>query len=187
MLAYSPSSQPLTSLNNAGLLRHRRSLGWVGLAIAGLVVLGLTLEVQASPPPQPSQIEASRAQRPLFPAPGRYLFGQVPEPDQLGHGYMVVDTTEAQTYGVLYFPSSSFDCFQGQIQGSTLAMTVINAYSQEAYPYSIALTSATTVATEHLASDLQPLHLEGFYPLDAPSQNDLRMLNICQGVVFTEL
>lgn len=184
MIAYTPSSQSFTALLRSWLLRSSMVLGRCSLVAASLVAVSLGAVAQASPAPHQTQAPISLAQhRPSFPTPGRYLFGQAPEADQLGHGYMVLDTTGERPYGVLYFPGSSFDCFHGQVQGGALAMTIISAYSQEVYPYSIALAANTTVASGHLASGLAPISLEGFYTLGGPSDNDLRMLEMCEQVV----
>lgn len=121
------------------------------------------------------------AQTPVFPAAGRYLFGQVPQPDQLGQGYMVFENDGEQVFGALYYPSSSFDCFRGTIQAGQLAMTITNSYTQETYPYSIALVSDTSVAAPSPDS-LEPLSLEGFYQIDEVDENDLRMLETCRAV-----
>ncbi|NMF86358.1 hypothetical protein [Nodosilinea sp. P-1105] len=131
---------------------------------------------------------ASAIAQAAFPSqgPGQYLYGQAPEPEQVGFGYVVLDSSADGIYGALYFPSSSFDCFHGQVQGNELAMTVIDSYSQEPYAYSIALASDTTVASSGASDALEPLSLKDFYQLDGPSENDLRMLAICRGVVASD-
>jgi hypothetical protein len=129
---------------------------------------------------QPVDAEAS-----VFPEAGRYLFGQVPQRDQLGQGYIVLETTGNEVFGALYYPSSSFDCFQGQVQSGRLAMTVTNSYTQETYPYSIALVADTTVATPY-PDVLEPLSLEGFHSITSITDNDLRLLNTCRAIVTPE-
>lgn len=118
-----------------------------------------------------------------FPAPGRYLFGQVPERDQLGQGYIVLESTGDQVFGALYYPSSSFDCFHGQVESGQLAMTITNSYTQETYPYSIALASDTAVASAAATDSLQPFNLQGFHQIDDLNDNDLRLLATCQAAV----
>jgi hypothetical protein len=174
---------------------QRSSLGYLGqrlphlaasLAWATAVSLGIGAAVQAEPGVIGEGADLSLAQAPAsFPAdgPGQYLFGQTPEPDQVGQGYMVLDNTGDRVYGALYFPSSSFDCFHGQVQGNQLAMTIINSYTQEAYPYSVALVTDTAIASSDSGNTIDPLGLDGFYQLDGPSDNDLRILEMCRGVV----
>ncbi|HIK44506.1 MAG TPA: hypothetical protein IGR64_06405 [Leptolyngbyaceae cyanobacterium M65_K2018_010] len=171
--------------------RFKRPLARLGLLVTSLFALGYAFEAQASQN-QPTGAASNPVtalvsqSRPTFPAPGQYLFGQVPQPDQIGQGYMVLDNTGDRIYGALYLPNSSFDCFQGQIQGNQLAMTIINSYSQEAYPYSIALVSDTAVASDRLSNGLAPLSLSGFYALETVTDNDLRMLEMCRAVVNSQ-
>ncbi len=120
---------------------------------------------------------------PVQPVAERYLFGQTPQPDQIGQGYVVVERTGDRVYGALYYPSSSFDCFHGQVQGAEVAMTIIDSYAQEAYAYSIALAEGPVVAAGETAGELVPFNLDGFSAIDALSDNDHRMLDLCRGVV----
>lgn len=115
---------------------------------------------------------------PIFPAQGTYLFGQVPEADQIGAGYMVFEVTGETIIGALYVPHSSFDCFQGQIQGNELAMMITQSYTQEVYPYAIALTTDDAIAST--GETLSPLSLEGFHQIATVSDNDIRMLETCK-------
>lgn len=135
-----------------------------------------------------SSLQAQQAapSAPVFPESGRYLFGQVSQRDQLGQGYIVLESTGNEVFGALYYPSSSFDCFQGQVQSGQLAMTITNSYTQETYPYSIALVSDTAIAST--APDaLQPLSLQGFHQIDALNDNDLRLLETCRATVNPSL
>jgi hypothetical protein len=160
------------------------------MVAAGLIAVGFGLEAQANhgvpeevTTTPTARVTQSVTAQPTFPAPGRYLFGQVAEPDQIGQGYMVVESTGDRVYGALYYPSSSFDCFHGEVQGNQLAMTIINSYTQETHPYSIALVSDTAVASDNLSDGLTPLSLSGFHALDTLTENDLRMLSVCQATV----
>jgi hypothetical protein len=93
------------------------------------------------------------------------------------------ERTGDRVYGALYFPNSSFDCFHGLVQGNELAMTIVDSYSQESYPYSIALANDTSVASADLSNPLTSFSLSGFYALDTLSENDNRMLDICSGAL----
>lgn len=130
--------------------------------------------------------QVSASPTPVFPEAGRYLFGQVPQRDVLGQGYIMLETTGDQVYGALYYPSSSFDCFQGQVQSGQLAMTITNSYTQETYPYSIALVSDTAVATA-ASGTLEPLNLQGFYQIDDVNENDLHLLATCHSAMNLEI
>lgn len=117
------------------------------------------------------------------PVAGRYLFGQSAQPDQLGQGYVVLERSGDRVYGALYFPSSSFDCFYGQVQGNQLAMTIVNSYDQQTYPYSLALADGPAVAASGAAGALVPFGLDGFYAIDSLSDNDHRMLEVCRATL----
>ncbi|NJL48341.1 MAG: hypothetical protein HC929_13755 [Leptolyngbyaceae cyanobacterium SM2_5_2] len=187
MIAPVPQSRSLTSLLKrlSNLSRHLTALS---MLVAGCGGVGLALAAPAQAAPLTPAISMGLAQNAatsnaVFPAPGQYLFGQVPEPDQVGQGYIVMETTGDRVYGALYYPSSSFDCFQGQVQGNELAMTIINSYSQEAYPFSIALVADSTVAAQQLPDGLTPVSLSGFHAIDTLTDNDLRMLSVCKAAV----
>jgi hypothetical protein len=163
-------------------------------AVAALaMVMGLSLKTQtgysdvaaaALPAVLSTPILAQAV--PSFPAPGQYLFGQSAQPDQIGSGYIVMESNGQDLYGALYFPGSSFDCFRGRVQGNALAMTIIDSYSQEAYANSIALEPRGAIAADVLPDGLAPLNLSGFHTLSTLSDNDLRMLNVCKADLAPE-
>lgn len=173
-------------------LRWVTPRSWAGAVVACAVVLGVSLNAQAnSSDPvalegSPAIVETLAQAARSFPAPGQYLFGQSAEPDQIGHGYIAVESNGQDLYGALYFPGSSFDCFYGQVQGNALAMTIIDSYSEEAYPYSIALEPQSAIATEALGTTPVPLNLHGFHALNNLTDNDRRMLEVCRAEVAPE-
>ncbi len=188
MLAtFTPSIQGFSGLGLG--LRVKRPLVRLALVFALSLALLPGAQAQAEDAPTLDSQRASglstvlaqqtTAAEPVFPERGRYLFGQVPQRDQLGHGYMVLESLGEEVFGALYYPSSSFDCFRGQIESGNLAMTITNSYTQETYPYSIALASDTSVASS-TGNGLQPLNLQGFHQIEAISDNDLRLLETCR-------
>lgn len=112
-------------------------------------------------------------------ADGVYLYGQSPEPNQIGSAYMVLQVEQGQVEGAFYMPRSSFDCFYGSFQADHLALTVINSYENTHYPYAIALEPQDAVATIDNET-LPPIGLQGFHLLESPSEGDLRILSTCQ-------
>lgn len=165
----------------------RYSLSYLFVGTAAAAALGAIAPVQAQSAPQSVVSESAVAQTAAaLPEAGRHLFGQVPEPDQIGQGYVVLERTGDRVYGALYYPSSSFDCFYGQVEGADLAMTIINSYDQQAYPYSIALADGPAVATSDAVGDMAPFGLSGFFAIDTVSDNDHRMLDTCRAVVAPE-
>ncbi len=157
--------------------RDRSPMASLLLAAAALTAVGIAAPARAAEPVAIAQAA------PVQPDAERYLFGQAPQPDQIGHGYVVMERTGNRVYGALYYPSSSFDCFHGQVQGTEMAMTIIDSYAQESYPYSIALAEGPVVAASETAGELVPFNLDGFSAIDTLSDNDHRMLDMCRGVV----
>lgn len=110
---------------------------------------------------------------------GVYLYGQVPEPGQLGIAYLVFEVSGNNVVGAFYMPHSSFDCFQGEFQANQLALQITDSYEQVTYPYSIALEHNGAIATTGTLTPT-PIGLSGFYQLDTISENDHRILNVCK-------
>lgn len=94
-----------------------------------------------------------------FLADGVYLFGEDPEPEQVGKAYMVFEVRRGRLIGAFYMPSSSFDCVFGNAESQRLDVTIVNSYERTTYPYSV---------------PLQDLH-----PIDSFSANDRRILSTC--------
>lgn len=169
-----------------GWRRDRHPLSYLLAGAAAAASLGSIVPVQAQTATAQLFAESTAVAQTAAAVPsvsGRYLFGQVPQADQIGHGYVVLERTGDRVYGALYYPSSSFDCFHGQVQGTDLAMTVINSYDQETYPYSLALADGSVVAAGETATELSPFGLDGFYAIGNLSDNDHRMINTCRAVV----
>ncbi len=152
--------------------------------LASLLMGGVALTAVGIAAPAPAVEPLVIAQSvPVKPVAERYLFGQSAQPDQIGQGYVVMERTGDRVYGALYYPNSSFDCFHGQVQGAEVAMTIINSYDQESHAYSIALAEGPVVAAGETAGELVPFNLDGFRAIDTLSDNDHRMLDLCQEVV----
>ncbi|GAB4367103.1 MAG: hypothetical protein Kow00121_05140 [Elainellaceae cyanobacterium] len=111
-------------------------------------------------------------------ADGVYLYGQSPEPDQIGSAYMVFEVDQGRVIGAFYMPRSSFDCFYGDVEADQLALTIVNSYEQTQYPYAIALEPNDSLATN--SESAAPMGLEGFHSIDMLTENDQRILSTCQ-------
>lgn len=92
-------------------------------------------------------------------ADGVYLFGEDPEPEQVGKAYMVFEVRRGRLIGAFYMPSSSFDCVFGSAQSQRLDLTIVNSYERTTYPYSVPL--------------------RNLHPIDSFSANDRRILSTC--------
>ncbi|MEM9809555.1 MAG: hypothetical protein AAF959_30270 [Cyanobacteria bacterium P01_D01_bin.56] len=107
---------------------------------------------------------------------GVYLYGQQAAPDQLGSVYMVFEVTAGHAVGAFYMPSSSFDCFSGNVAPNRLDLTVIDSYEQTSHPYS--LEAEPTV----VAGQAAEYTIDGFTPLSNLSDTDQQLLETCQTV-----
>lgn len=111
---------------------------------------------------------------------GIYLYGQSPQPNQLGQAYMVFEVIQGRLIGGFYMPRSSFDCFSGNVEGNQLALNIVDSYSQEVHNYSIAYSNVSTVATSTPSGASPSVALDGFYPIETLSQTDHDILKTCQ-------
>lgn len=110
---------------------------------------------------------------------GVYLYGQSQEPDQIGSEYLVFEVRDRQIIGAFYMPHSSFDCFSGRVEENQLALTIIDSYEQQEYTYAIALDETAAIASTD-PSTVIPVGLDGYVRLDQVSENDQRILGVCQ-------
>jgi len=108
---------------------------------------------------------------------GVYLFGQSSQPGQIGISYAIFSVTDNQTVGAFYQPSSSFDCFSGQVLSDRMAFNVVDSYQQTVHPYSIALTTDSSLTAGSAAPGYT---LEGFHRIGEISNQDLDILAVCQ-------
>ena len=176
----------------------------VGYGISGLPLLdgstsaiASTLSFQDHPSlhaPEPSTAAPSAsdletgpliAQSPLFFLDdGTYLYGQVTEPNQVDSAYMVFDVKGQTIVGAFYMPHSSFDCFQGTIQPDELALTVHDSYSQETFPFAVALAPNDEAIAFEGTVVAPPMKIDGFQPLESLSENDQRILATCRADIL---
>ncbi|MBT9312033.1 hypothetical protein [Leptothoe kymatousa] len=110
---------------------------------------------------------------------GIYVYGEQETPDQLGSVYMVFEVTAGHAVGAFYMPSSSFDCFSGDVSANRLDLTVIDSYSQTSHPYSMAAQTQPTLTAGPAASDYA---IDGFTALPNVSDLDQQLLETCQTV-----
>ncbi|MCU0523723.1 MAG: hypothetical protein MUF72_02745 [Elainella sp. Prado103] len=156
--------------------------------IVGLVLsFGLAAGAMALPSAnsEPTDANPTPATDTLDSAPtsalsdGVYLYGQSPEPNQIGSEYLVFEVAAGQVIGGFYMPRSSFDCFYGNVEADKLALTVIDSYEQTRHPYDVALQSAGDVAQAN-GNTAVPLGLEGYHRIDTLSETDQQVLATCR-------
>ncbi|WP_026735514.1 hypothetical protein [Fischerella sp. PCC 9605] len=112
---------------------------------------------------------------------GIYLYGQSPQPGQLGQGYIIFEKRQSQVIGALYMPDSEFSCFKGTLNPSgKLAMTV-RGYPGEFSPLQVAARDGLM-----RMNDDQPftydhsVALQNYYRLRSISSNDREILQMCK-------
>lgn len=110
---------------------------------------------------------------------GVYLYGESQQPNQIGSAYLVFEVSDNQAVGAFYMPHSSFDCFQGEVQGDRFNLTLTNSYDQSTYAYSLPIQTDSYVAS---AVEIVPptVQLNGFNPVQTVSDNDHRILETCK-------
>jgi hypothetical protein len=177
MLADSPSTARFAS----GLLKKvvaSAALITVGvLSTLNLVQASEVLSSVAESSPQATLTAANSADLRSLPD-GIYLYGQSPRPDQIGSAYMVLRVKNRSVAGAFYMPSSSFDCFQGELRDHQFALTVTNSEEQTHYPYSVPLQQHTLEAKATAA--ISPLIPVGYHAINQVSDRDRQILATCQ-------
>ncbi|MEM8611821.1 MAG: hypothetical protein AAGF93_07365 [Cyanobacteria bacterium P01_H01_bin.105] len=142
-----------------------------------LVLLGATFLSSLAP--------VNALANPSFVAPladGVYRYTERPSEQsaaQLGSVHMVFEVTGGRTVGAFYMPSSSFDCFYGDISSTRLDLTVIDSYEQTKHPYAIAVQAQSTLAAGNAGAEFS---ISGFTPAADLSELDENILETCQAV-----
>ena len=102
----------------------------------------------------------SKIENNMLESDGVYLFGQSKQPDLIQNEYFVFELKSGKAIGAFYLPHSSFYCFYGIRQQDSLQVKVIDSYDNSASDYKV---------------DLQQ-----YYRINQVSDNNIRILNICQ-------
>ncbi|WP_299493728.1 hypothetical protein [Acaryochloris sp. IP29b_bin.137] len=102
-------------------------------------------------------IAVSLPQSPL--KDGVHLFGQARKPGKFQTEYLIFKIKRNQVIGAFFMPSSSFDCFAGNLQGGALTVSVVESYEQQTYEHSV--------------------NLNQYYAIKQINNNDLRILDVC--------
>jgi len=153
----------------------------LALAAFGLMFPGISVAQPDAASDDPTSKQSSaepslNASRSVL-ADGNYLFGQSQTRDELGLTYAVFSVKNNQTVGAFYQPSSSFDCFSGQINPNELSVSIVDSYDQTIYPYEIAVSLDNSLVAGGAAGAYT---LDGFYRIDELSDQDRQVLSVCQ-------
>ncbi len=141
----------------------------LALAAVGIALPGVS-RAQLSPS------ATSITSQPVL-ADGIYLFGQSPNPNESGSDYAVFSVKENKTVGAFYQPNSSFDCFSGEISPSRMAVNIVESYTQESYPYAIAVALDNDLTAGNAVGAYT---LKGFHRIDTLSAQDHEILAVCE-------
>jgi len=91
---------------------------------------------------------------------GTYLYGEAPQPDQVGKGYVMFAHRNGEVTGAFYYPLSEFDCFTGAMKNNTLEVKSVGLGDSEPVMVKVKLST---------------LHL-----IPTVSANDRRILSSCE-------
>ncbi|MDJ0697910.1 hypothetical protein [Mastigocoleus sp. MO_188.B34] len=113
---------------------------------------------------------------------GVYLYGQSPQPGQLGKGYIIFERKHGIVTGALYMPSSEFSCFRGALrENGRLAMTV-NAYPGEtSTPQVASVRTFSGTDNAGVTNYSHSVKLQNYYRLSSIGHSDRRVLQMCKG------
>ncbi|NJN04525.1 MAG: hypothetical protein HC873_00710 [Leptolyngbyaceae cyanobacterium SL_1_1] len=166
------SASPFVRPSLQGLQRVAAQLAMgIGLVLSGWCSVSYSGTALANPPVQQNLGSAL--------ADGIYLFGRSPQPDQIGAEYLVFEVRGQHTVGAFYMPSSSFDCFHGEVQPDRLLLNIMGSYDQPASDYAIALQPESNLSASELGA-IAPASLAGYYEISNLSQGDRNLLATCQ-------
>jgi hypothetical protein len=122
---------------------------------------------------------------------GIYLYGQSPQPNQLGQGYVVFQRQQGKVTGALYMPQSEFSCFEGTLnQSGELAMTVKGSPDESGSNEVATANTLPDFAEDEPVSYAYSVALQDYHQLNAISANDRRILQMCNqssSGVYTKL
>lgn len=121
----------------------------VGLALSSAVIMSGISEIKvARSQPMPSlqlNIATSIAHPPL--ADGIYLYGDVPQANQLGQGYVVFKKNGSTVTGAFFYPQSEFNCFTGHINQERLDVLSLGSPHEEAIAVEASLSQMHPIQT----------------------------------------
>nr|WP_242053486.1 hypothetical protein [Nostoc parmelioides] len=127
--------------------------------------------------------EKETAIAPKFSLPrkdGIYLYGQSPQPDQIGQGYVLFKKQQGRLVGALYMPNSEFSCFQGKLDTSgELAMTVTATPDPGISPEVATASTLPKFSEDEPMSYAYSLALQDYHPINRISAGDRRILQMC--------
>lgn len=121
---------------------------------------------------------------------GIYLYGQSPQPQQVGQEYIVLEVNRGKVVGAFYLPHSEFNCFNGTITAGKLALLLAEGPESGAYPDPTGVTNNQEVAainTRPLGDDIDStistpysVALQNYHQLNNITSSDKEILAACK-------
>lgn len=136
----------------------------LGLAVSGFATGGIAAklvqayQVQSATAPTAKSAAIAAASPTAMPN-GAYLYGQVPQPNQIRQAYVVFQHHNGKVVGAVFEPRSEFSCFAGTADPNALQVKTVGFNS-------------VPVTTE--------IELSSLHPIMAMSDNDQRILATCK-------
>lgn len=124
------------------------------LLTLGLGILGVLGRVVQAQPDESAGSSIS--------ASSMYLYGEAPQPEQVGKGYVVFAHQNSKVMGAFYYPFSEFDCFEGSIKGNALNTKSVGVDEPEVVTVNV--------------------NLADLYQIRTISDNDYRILSACEEI-----
>ena len=111
---------------------------------------------------------------------GIYLYGQSPNPNQLGQGYVLFRKQQGRVTGALYMPQSDFSCFQGTLeQSGELAMTVTSSPDASGATEVATANRLPTLPDDEPVTYAYSVALQNYHQINSISASDRRILQMC--------
>jgi hypothetical protein len=111
---------------------------------------------------------------------GIYLYGQSPQANQTGQGYVLFQKQQDIVTGALYMPQSEFSCFQGTLdQSGDLAMTVTGSPDASSSTDVATANRLPRIPDDESINYAYSVALQDYHRVNSISANDRRILQTC--------
>ncbi|MBE9003039.1 hypothetical protein IQ274_33920 [Nostoc sp. LEGE 12447] len=138
----------------------RRLLKTATFTLLGLALIGLEIPVATGKSLQNSSTTSETSDSL---ADGTYLYGEIPQPNQIGKAYLILQRQQGKVLGAFYYPRSEFSCFTGQEKNNTL--------------------SAKSVDFGKASAKKMKINLQKFHQIKSISTNDKQILSSCKQTI----
>jgi hypothetical protein len=114
---------------------------------------------------------------------GVYVYGQLPQQDKIGYGYIVMEKRQGKTIGALYLPHSDLSCFKGSLEESgELAMTVKGYPGESSSPQVASRGGLPNLRDDEPVSYAYSVSLKDYHHLKSVTPMARNALKMCKQV-----